>query len=759
MHHRLLSAQLVLRSAAWGLPFLTLALLGSQLRGEEPNKKTVEELAKSARQSIVVVSISGRDGGQQGLGTGFIIDAAGLIATNLHVIGEARPIQVQTADGKNLRVTGIHATDRTRDLAILRVAEKDLPALPLGDADKLAQGEAIVVLGNPHGLKHSVVAGVVSGTRDVDERKLIQLAVPVEPGNSGGPVLDMLGRVQGIMTMKSAVTDNLGFAVSVNDLRPLLEKPNPVPLERWLTIGTLDAKEWTSLFGSTWQQRGGRILVSGLGQGFGGRSLCLSQAKPPERPYEVAVSVLLEDEAGAAGLVFQADGGDKHYGFYPSNGKLRLSRFEGSDVFSWRVLMEKPVDAYRPGQFNRLKVRLEKEKFLCYVNDELVVESTDDVFTKGQVGLAKFRQTAAQFRRFEVAPQVSTSKTDAKLRESLTTTIETLPDLSEIRPEQLSGLEKEASLSSEMLREQARKLDARAVELRRLAGDVRAADVCQQLAKVAGPDAKQVDLLRAALLIAMLDEEDIEIEAYVRQVDRLAREVNTTLEKQAKEKKDDKPASDTAKLAALNRLLFDELGFHGSRSDYYNAANSYLNRVLDDREGLPITLSLVYLEVARRLNVKVVGVGLPGHFVVRHEPVEGEPQLIDVFDGGKSLSHEEAAKLVLDNTGEPLQPDHLKTVMERQMLLRMLQNLLSVAQQKKDREAMLRYLQAIVTIDSDSPRERGLRAMLRFETGRKQAAIADLDWFLTNKPEGIDLDQIEKMQQFFRDNKPERIVP
>ncbi|WP_425616095.1 tetratricopeptide repeat protein [Anatilimnocola sp. NA78] len=734
---------------------LLIVVVSSFALAEEPSKKSVEEIAKSARQSIVVVSISGRDGGQQGLGTGFVVDAGGLIATNLHVIGEARPIQVQTADGKSLRVTGIHATDRTRDLAILRVAEKNLPALPLGDADKLAQGEAIVVLGNPHGLKHSVVAGVVSGTRDVDDRKLIQLAVPVEPGNSGGPVLDMLGRVQGIMTMKSAVTDNLGFAVSVNDLRPLLEKPNPVPLDRWLTIGTLDSKEWTTLFGSTWQQRGGRIVVAGLGQGFGGRSLCLAQTKPPERPYEVAVSVLLDDEAGAAGLVFQADGGDKHYGFYPSNGKLRLSRFEGSDVFTWRVLTEKPVAAYRAGQWNRLKVRVEKDKFLCYVNDELVVESTDDVFTNGQVGLAKFRQTAAQFRRFEVGPQVSDAKTDAKLIESLTTTIETLPDLSEIRADQLASLEKEASLSSELLRERARELDARAVELRRLAGDVRTVDICQQLARVAGADVKQVDLLRAALLIATLDEEDIEIEAYVRQLDRLAREVTAAVEKEAKEK----PAGDAVKLAALNRLLFDELGFHGSRSDYYNAANSYLNRVLDDREGLPITLSLVYLEVARRLDVKIVGVGLPGHFVVRHEPAEGDAQLIDVFDGGKHLSREDAAKLVLDNTGEPLQPDHLKTVNERQMLLRMLQNLLSVAQQKKDREAMLRYLQAIVVIDPASPRERGLRAMLRFETGRKQAAIADLDWFLTNKPEGIDLEQIEKMQQFFRDNKPERIVP
>lgn len=745
-----------LRLGLVSLLFTEFAVAGSWAQeppatpAEKAVAKTVEQIAKDARQSIVVISISGRDGGQQGMGTGFVIDREqGLIATNLHVIGEARPIKIQTADGKSLKVTSVHATDRLRDLAVLRVAERDLPALQLGDAEKLAQGQAIVLLGNPQGLKHSVVTGVVSGTREVEDRKLIQLAVPVEPGNSGGPVLDLFGTVHGIMTMKSAVTENLGFAVSINDLKPLLEKPNPVPIERWLTIGNLDPKEWTALFGATWQQRGGRMLVSGLGQGFGGRSLCLATAKPQELPFEVAVNVLLDDEAGAAGLVFHADGGDKHYGFYPSNGNLRLSRFEGPDVFSWKVLVEKPVDAYKPGEWNRLRVRVEKDKFRCYVNEELVVESTDDAFKSGRVGLAKFRQTAAQFRRFEVGKDLSQRPPKDAESTRIAELIQGLPALDAIEPAQLTTLASNPAQSSDLLRQRAKELDQRANELRRLAADVRTAGVCQQLAKFAGPDEQEIDLVRSALLVATLDEEDIDVEAYVRQLDRLAAEVRGSLKKDA---------PDAVKLVALNTLLFDELGFHGSRSDYYNAANSYVNRVLDDREGLPITLSLVYLELARRLDVNVVGVGLPGHFVVRHEPKEGKHQLIDVFDAGKQLTDEDAAKLVRENTGEPIQPEHLNTVTERQILLRMLQNLLGVAQRKPDREAMLRYVQAMLTLDPELVRERGLRAMLRFETGRKQAAIADLDWFLEHKPAGIDLDQIQKMQQYFRDNKPERIV-
>src|SRR5207248_2109960 len=203
--------------------------------------------------------------------------ADGLIATNLHVLGDARPITVETADGKRYEVTSIHASDRPRDLALLRVAAKDLAALELGNSDELKEGQAVVALGNPIGLKYSVVSGVVSGNRDIDGRPMIQLAIPIEPGNSGGPLLDMVGRVQGILTMKSAVTRNLGFAVPINDLQPLLKKPNPIPMSRWLTFGTLDAAEWTILFDARWRQRAGKIVAEGLGSSFGGRSLCLSQ--------------------------------------------------------------------------------------------------------------------------------------------------------------------------------------------------------------------------------------------------------------------------------------------------------------------------------------------------------------------------------------------------------------------------------------------------------------------------------------------------
>src|SRR5438067_1691105 len=139
-----------------------------------------------------------------------------------------------------------------------------LPAPLLADDDKAKTVEQLAA-----SARKSVVmilaGGVVSARRDVEGRPMIELRMPVEPGNSGGPLLDLRGRVQGVVTLKSAVTENLGYATPVNALKPLLDKPNPIPMARWLTIGALDADEWTTLGSARWRQRAGRIQVEGMG--------------------------------------------------------------------------------------------------------------------------------------------------------------------------------------------------------------------------------------------------------------------------------------------------------------------------------------------------------------------------------------------------------------------------------------------------------------------------------------------------------------
>lgn len=700
----------------------------------------VEKLAKDTRKSLVAITVEGRDGKQQGMGTGFVISADGLIATNLHVIGEARPIRVQFPDGKSFDVIEVHASDRGLDLAVLKIDAQELPALALGRGDALRQGQAVVMMGNPQGLKYSVVSGVVSGTRKFEGREMIQLAVPVEPGNSGGPVVDERGEVIGIVSMKSLVTENLGFAVNVNDLKTLLARPNPVPMRRWLTIGALDEKKWTTLFGARWKQRAGRIVVRGAGEGFGGRSLCVLNDDPPELPFEIAVKVRLDDESGAAGLIFHSDGENRHYGFYPSAGKLRLSRFDGPNVFSWKVLDEVSSPHYRRGDWNHLKVRIEKEKILCYVNDQLVITSDDDGLERGRLGLAKFRQTEAEFKQFRTGRRLPDSQLPEAVVERLTDEIDRLPPLEETLPEGLADLAKEPRTSVAVLRRRAKELQRRAEELQQIAADIHVQSVAAELAEQLQRADADIDLLTAALLVARLDDEEVEVEPYRQRVDQMAREIRAALPKDALE---------AQRLKALGEYLFQQNGFHGSRTDYYHRANSYLNRVIDDHEGLPITLSVLYMELGRRLDLNIVGVGLPGHFVVRHEPEEGEPQLIDVFDGGTPLTRDDADRLVRRFTGRPLEDEFLKAYTKGEIVGRMIRNLLGIAQRDEDKPAMLRYLEALVAIDEGDLQSRGLRAIVRFQTGRRAAALADLDWFLQEQPEGIDLDQLRSMREHF----------
>ena len=118
---------------------------------KSPAAKSVRDLTVEARKSLFTVSHGSRGTTREGTGTGFAI-SNDLIATCLHVIGEARAIKVQTWDGKELTVLAVHASDRKRDLAILKIKDGDLTPLPLGDSAKLLQGESVIALGNPMGL-------------------------------------------------------------------------------------------------------------------------------------------------------------------------------------------------------------------------------------------------------------------------------------------------------------------------------------------------------------------------------------------------------------------------------------------------------------------------------------------------------------------------------------------------------------------------------------------------------------------------------
>ena len=718
-----------------GLLVSITSALGQALPSAEP--LDAKRLAKQIRDSIVVLTQFGRDDNEEGVGTGFVVSADGLIATSLHVIGEGRPVQVRLANGDELEVTEVHAWDRALDLAILRVNKTGLTPLPIGDSSSLSQGSPVVAMGTPHGLEFSFVQGVLSARRTLENVELLQVALPIEPGNSGGPMLDLHGRVHGVITLKSLVTDNLGFAVPSNLLKPLLEKPNPVPIKRWMTIGQLNPKEWTTVFGGHWRRKGGGIHVSHAGESFGGRALCLSTRNVPETPFELAVEVRLEDESGAAGLAWAADGGDRHYGFYPSAGQMRLTRFDGANVFSWTILDQRLTRHYLPGDWNTLRVRNEGNRFYCYVNGHLIFESSDRGLSGGRAGLAKFRNTVASFRNCQIGKTINdnSSPIDASLGQAL---ISESTRSEGFKESTIVSAGKAPVKALRHLDAEAKRLEQQAALLRQSSEQLHRRLVRDQLVSLFEKEEKAVDLFKASLLIAKIDDPSIDIAHYEKQLQLMADEVREQFE-----------SSDEAE-AKLNKMLsylFQENGFHGSRQDYYNKANSYMNRVLDDREGLPITLSVLVMELARQCGIpEVVGVGAPGHFIVKH--LRGEKgQFIDPFDGGKLLTIEETEALVRENSGRSIPADELPVSSKREIVLRMLRNLMGVAQNKDAPADLLRYVEPMVALQPDSAFDRWARAVLLIQSRRFDAAKKDLEWLLQAKPEGMDLGRVLEIYQ------------
>ncbi len=711
-----------------------------------PVDRSISELADFVKRSLVVIRPAGRDGQDIGLGTGFVIASNGLIATARHCIEEGHDIRVETEGGKSLSVTHVYSQLEALDLVILKVDAEGLIPLPLGDSDNVIAGQSVVAVGHPQGLRNTVFDGIVSGREEIEGLPFLKLSMKVERGSSGEPVVDRQGNVVALVTLKSTQMDSVGFAVPVNDLKRLLEDPSPISIERWKTIGALDKGRWETVWGANWRQRAGRILVDGVGTSFGGRSLCLQTADVPEIPFEIQVEVKLGDESGAAGLVFYSDGDERHYGFYPSNGNVRLTRFNGPYIGSWMILHNEPHPAYRSGGWNTFKVRVEKNRFVFFLNEQQVTSSIDDVLKPGQVGLATFRGTAAEFRRFQVAKEIPSRWPGGEDAKTISSVVQAV---TAVRPADQSQIEKLRSLarySSVVLEAEAEELEKRAIQLKRLAVDVHSANIREQIisalqvgvAESTDKSRQSPDLLLAALLVAKLDNDEVEPDSYMELVDNMANEIRSSFPQNATE---------LQRLESLNQMMFQELGFHGAVFEYNTRSSSYLNEVIDDREGLPIALSVLYIEVAKRLDLKVVGVGLPGHFVVRFEPNSDETpnQTIDVFNKGKLLSQDDVRRLVAGR-GYSMRREFVEAQTPLQIIQRMVTNLLALAELSRDDDRVLRYLELLVALDENDFQHRAKRMEIRSRTGRLAEALVDLDWFMTQPDEAINKDALQELR-------------
>ena len=229
----------------------------------------------------------------------------------------------------------------------------------------------------------------------------------------------------------------------------------------------------------------------------------------------------------------------------------------------------------------------------------------------------------------------------------------------------------------------------------------------------------EIDLAQAALLYARDAYPDLDPALYLNQLDEWAEDIRSDI------------ARSIDPLATLNRFLFDDLRFQGNRRFYGDPRNSYLNQVIDRRLGLPITLSVLYIEVARRVGLQVEGIGLPGHFIVRHPDRDGV-RYIDPFHHGRLLTLEDCRNLVVDlsNGALKFQPDMLEPVDARHILTRMLNNLKNAYVQEQHFDRAVSVAERLLDLSPDEPAHLRDLGLLHYQLDHYGSALQMLQRYV-----------------------------
>ncbi|MEB3831922.1 SirB1 family protein [Phormidium sp. CCY1219] len=250
---------------------------------------------------------------------------------------------------------------------------------------------------------------------------------------------------------------------------------------------------------------------------------------------------------------------------------------------------------------------------------------------------------------------------------------------------------------------------------------------------------EQIDLAKAALYIAQEEYAELDPAEYLNALDTMAAEVGDRLPEER---------YPLRIVQAMNQYLYEDLGFTGNTSDYYNPDNSFLNRVIDRRTGIPITLSLVYLEIARRLEFPMVGIGMPGHFLMRPD-VEEIGIFVDAFNGGEVMFPQDCEQRLSQIYGQSvtLQPEFLKPIAPKGFLVRMLTNLKIIYLQGSDAKRCLAAIERILLIFPDSAVNLRDRGLLYYQSRRWTQARQDLESYLEIAPDAADVSVIREILQ------------
>ncbi|MGB3401896.1 MAG: transglutaminase-like domain-containing protein [Microcoleaceae cyanobacterium] len=250
------------------------------------------------------------------------------------------------------------------------------------------------------------------------------------------------------------------------------------------------------------------------------------------------------------------------------------------------------------------------------------------------------------------------------------------------------------------------------------------------------PDA-QINLDIAALCIAQGEFPQLDPQEYLNALDTMAMEVQERLQGSRYPLK---------VIQTINQYLFEELGFIGNQDNYYDPWNSYLNQVIERRTGIPITLSIVYLEIAKRIDFPMVGIGMPGHFLIRPD-FEESGIYVDAFNQGEVLFSEDCEARLSQVYNQPVQlkPEFLKSVSSRQILARMLTNLKIIYMNLEKFEIAVSIIELILLLFPHTITEKRDRGILYYQLNRWTEARQDLEDYLQQFPNAQDASVIRQL--------------
>ena len=248
---------------------------------------------------------------------------------------------------------------------------------------------------------------------------------------------------------------------------------------------------------------------------------------------------------------------------------------------------------------------------------------------------------------------------------------------------------------------------------------------------------EEINLAKASLFYAQGEYPRLDVERYLSVLDTMAGEVEARLTERR---------YPLQIIKTINNYLFNDLVYRGNTKTYYDARNSFLNDVIDRRTGIPITLSVIYLEIAKRINFPMVGIGMPGHFIIRPN-FEDAGIFIDAFNQGEILFEQDCVKRLeqVYQQSIKLEPRFLAPVSNRQILARMLTNLKYVYINNQQLSKCLAVITGILMLFPDHPHELRDRGLIYYQLNQPQKAYQDLECYLAILPNAEDASMIRNL--------------